>query len=554
LPTLHVVQGPDRGRTYETRDDAVVIGRSSEEFALSDDSSSRRHAEIRPENGSWVLADLHSSNGTFLNGERMVAPTVLKDGDQIRIGGTLLVFNSEFGPRSCGEPQVIRDLLDLDGSSVPGSSSILASVRRSDDSVILQAPETADAVAAWNVIYRIAETIGTAQSAAVFLERVADIVVAHLTTDHLVVFMCGEGPDELIPQVVRRRDASAPGRPKIPASRTIIKHVLDTRESVLCANAMTDDRFGNPENQDSIHSLGLRSVICVPIMANGQMDGLFYLDCSMSHHTYTQEQLRLVVAIGRLAGMAIQDARLRESRTRTERLVAVGEAAAYLSHHIRNILQGMAGGAEVVETGLNSENLEMARSGWTLVRRNVDRIYDLAVNMLTFSKDRQPRIETVQLNPIVEDAISLALNRANDKSVALVPNLGEIPSIPLSAEGMHQAVHNILINAIEASPSSTGRVVISTRYEPDAGLVRLSITDNGPGMESGDVARMFSPFESTKGHGGTGLGLTAAKKIVDELAGRIEVDSEVGMGTTFHIILPADPTRLTNNDDTPRPR
>jgi len=125
--------------------------------------------------------------------------------------------------------------------------------------------------------------------------------------------------------------------------------VLKTREGVLCANAMTDDRFSGDSKQDSVHRLGLKSILCVPILVREEIVGLFHLDCSMSRHTYTQEQLRLVVAVGRLAGMAIENLRLQESRVQTERLAAAGETVAYLSHHIRNILQGMQGGADVVE-------------------------------------------------------------------------------------------------------------------------------------------------------------------------------------------------------------
>ena len=128
------------------------------------------------------------------------------------------------------------------------------------------------------------------------------------------------------------------------------------------------------------------------------------------------------------------------------------------------------------------------------------------------------------------------------------------PSIPLSAGGMHQVVHNILLNAIEASPAVGGSVKVSTRYDAGAWQVTLSITDNGPGMEAGAVDRIFSAFESTKGHGGTGLGLAAAKKIVDELGGKIEVESIEGKGTTFSVKLPTERTHVGDNDDTPIPR
>ena len=319
---------------------------------------------------------------------------------------------------------------------------------------------------------------------------------------------------------------------------------------------MTDDRFSSNNMQDSIHRLGLRSVICVPVVVHQEVHGVFHLDCSMSHHTYTQEQLRLVVAVGRLAGMAIENFRLLETRMQTARLAAAGETVAFLSHHVRNMLQGMQGGAEVIELGLKRKNLDAAESGWALVRRNLDRIFHLTMNMLTFSKDRQPRIETAQLNKIVEDAIALAQTRADEKGVMLLAELEEIPAIPLDPEGMHQVAHNILLNAIEAAPARSGRVNIRTSCQLGMGqpasrsVVVLSISDNGPGIPEEQRDKIFDAFHSSKGHGGTGLGLAAAKKIVDELNGHIEVETTLGEGSTFRINLPTTDLRLADPDNT----
>jgi len=587
VPTLLVLQGPDKGRTYQTPDEPAVIGRSSDQIHLSDHTASRRHAEIRPDNGSWLLLDLNSSNGTYLNGQRVLSPTILRHGDQIKVGSTLLVFTGQEHMGAFSGPDMIRDLVDFDLSATKGGSSILTSVDASEESVILQPPETADAVVAWNVVYKIADAIGAIESVDAFLERVADILFEHLIVDHLVLLIGTEEGSNLTPQIVRYRSQDKARRPKIVTSQTIINHVLKTREGVLCANAMTDDRFSGESKQDSIHRLGLRSIICVPITARNKIHGVFHLDCSMSHHTYTQEQLRLAVAIGRLAGMAIENQRLLESRVQTERLAAAGEAVAYLSHHIRNIVQGMQGGAEVVELGMKRQTAEAIESGWAMVRRNLDRIYILAMNMLTFSKDRQPKVEMAQLNKIVEDVIALVQNRGDEHGVMILTDLEEMPAIPLDPDGMHQVAHNIILNAIEAaSPASEGgsrpqggRVNISTKYhkgdwgqgsgsrvhgsvangsrpptpEPRSPSVVLSIGDNGPGIPPEDRDRIFDAFQSSKGQGGTGLGLAAAKKIVAELNGVIEVESVVGEGTTFHVKLPAVHVRLADSDKTHGP-
>jgi len=554
LPTLYVLQGPDKGRTYQTPDEPAVIGRSSDHIQLTDNSTSRRHAEIRPANDAWILVDLHSSNGTYLNGQRIVAPTELKHGDQIKVGSTLLVFSGLEHVESFTGAQMISDLVDLDLSIPSGGSSILSVVDASAESVILQPPETADAVAAWNVVYKIAEMIGTIESVEAFLGRMTDIIFDHLIVDRLILLMYSPDTDKLTPQVVRYRSRQRGRRPKIVTSQTIINHVLKTREGILCANAMTDDRFSRESKQDSIHRLGLRSIICVPIIAREQIHGILHLDCSMSRHTYTQEQLRIAVAVGRLAGMAIENMQLLESHVHTERLAAAGETVAYLSHYIRNILQGMQGGAEVVEQGLKTRCMETTQSGWALIRRNLDRILALTVNMLTFSKERQPCVEMSQLERFIEDAVALVQNRADEKSVMILTDLEDMPPVPLDPDGIHQVLNNIILNAIEAVPSSGGRVNISTSYRADEGQVVVSVGDNGPGIEPEERDKIFDAFHSSKGQGGTGLGLAAANKIVTELKGEIELESVVGEGTTFHIKLPIESAGPIDSDDTHGPR
>ncbi len=200
--------------------------------------------------------------------------------------------------------------------------------------------------------------------------------------------------------------------------------------------------------------------------------------------------------------------------------------------------------------GLKKDDLDTTKSGWALVRRSLDRTYDLAMNMLTFSKSRQPRIEPALISSVVREVIALVQGRADERGVCIHNDLQEIPPIPMDANGMHQAVHNILVNAIEAAPARTGKVVVSTCFQADTDCAVVSIADNGPGIPSEFVTRMFDAFESTKGQGGTGLGLAAAKKIVDELGGEIRVESVPDGGTTFHIRLPMQPVPAAAEDDT----
>ena len=555
MSTLYVLRGADKGRTFQTPEEPAILGRLSDQIPLTDESVSRRHAELRPDNGKWILTDLGSSNGTYLNGVRLSKPTPLKHGDQIKLGGTLLVYTGEDSEVDFGGPQRVRECVEFERDGEQMDSSILSAIPSGEDSLILAAPETADAVHAWKVMYQLAELLGAGMIVETFLERVTDVIFQNTVVDRLFVLMRDEETDKLRAQVVRHRGKPEGERGRITTSQTIINHVLETKEGVLCANAMSDQRFADAAKGGSIHHLGLRSVICVPILAHDQVQGVIHLDCSMSHHTYTNEQLRLVTAIGRMTGMAIENARLLESRVAHERLAAVGETVAHLSHHIRNILQGMRSGADVLELGLRRKALDTIEAGWKIIQHNLDRTYQLTTNMLTFSKERRPAVELGALNDAVRDAIDLLHRRTDERQVMLLTDLAEdLPAIPLDLEGMTQVTANLLSNALDAVSKQTGRINVQTRYDAPGHRVTLSITDNGPGIPPEQMDHIFEAFHSTKGHGGTGLGLAAAHKVIRELGGEIEVESPAEGGGTFCVHLPLATVKLAEAEQTQAPQ
>ena len=551
-PFLYVLQGPDRGRVFSTPDESAVLGRQSRDVTFTDHSISREHAKVTRRKTHWVIEDVHSSNGTYVNGTRIHQATPLNRGDKIRLGGTVMVFNGDAPSSPTADSKYDEQRVEwgLEDESI--DSSILASASASEQSVILASPETYEAVHAWNVMYQVAEAIGTFGSVADFLERVADIISRHLEFDRIFVLMRDERGDALKPIAVREQGRSEDSGGKITTSRRIISHVISTKEGVLCSNAQSETRFGADQKDASIHHFGLRSVICVPILTREEVIGVIHLDCGMASHTYTQQQLLLTTAIGKMVGMAIENERLIQSRVEHERLAAVGETVAHLSHGIRNILQGMRSGADVIGSALERENLNDVSAGWKIVQRNLERTYRLASNMLTFSKDRQPCIELAQLNKLVGEVVQLLAQLASDKGVSIEADYDDLPPVPLDVDGIHQVTTNIIINAIDACPKETGRIVVRTFVDDGGDQVTISISDNGPGIPGPELKKIFDPFFSSKGHGGTGLGLAAAKQIVDEMSGSIAVES-TREGTTFTVRFSTSHPKLADSDETHGP-
>jgi two-component system, NtrC family, sensor kinase len=557
--TLLVIQGPDKGRRFELPDSPALIGRDSRQLPLDDNTVSRKHAELVPQandGGGWILKDLGSSNGTYVNGQRVLNTFALKPGDQIRVGRSLLVFGAQPGiARGSG------GAVALSGEEAGMDSSIMHAVPSNDDSMVLAVPEpAAAAMANLKILYRLGSALGSSFDVQQVLEVVMDLIFEHVRAERGIIMLLDKS-GELEPRVVRLREEEARTDPggsksglKIHASRTIINHVLRQGEGVLSSNAMADKRFSKGR---SVHDLGIRSALCVPIKAR-KMDGkvqqqspgaaadevigIVYIDSSVKNYTYSPDQLRLLTAIGLQAGMAIQNAKLYVAQLQAERMMAIGETVAALSHSIKNILQALRGGADVVEMGLRNNNVTQLSKGWRVVDRNLEKIYNLTMNLLAYSKDRKPQMDLVNVRQLVNDCLELIAPSANERGVMCVADVDDaMPPVPMDPDGIHQVLMNLLSNAIDACEPGKGLIRVVARYEPDPRVTVLEVVDNGGGISPSMKNHLFELFHSTKGNKGTGIGLAVTKKIVEEHDGAITVKSAQDEGTTFTIRLPTNP-------------
>jgi signal transduction histidine kinase len=251
--------------------------------------------------------------------------------------------------------------------------------------------------------------------------------------------------------------------------------------------------------------------------------------------------LRLMIAIAYQAGIAIEDTRFYEASVHAERLAAVGQTITTLSHHIKNILQGLRSGSYLVNMGIEGEKLPLIDQGWKVVQKNQDKIFNLVMDMLSFSKEREPTLESGDLNAVVREVLELMKARGEEHKVEFVMDLDSgIEPLAFDPEGIHRSVLNIVTNAIDAleEVEHDRRIVMKTRKAAGGRFVHLSVSDNGPGIPPDEQKRIFHVFHSTKGSKGTGLGLAVSQKIAHEHGGQIRVESKVGEGATFTIELP----------------
>ncbi|MCF7957480.1 MAG: FHA domain-containing protein [Phycisphaerae bacterium] len=535
MPTLYVSQGSDKGRTFEFHDSPAIIGRNSLDIPITDNTVSRRHSElVKKHNEIWMIRDLNSANGTYVNGVKLSSFLELKQGDQIRCGGSLIVFG---GVRSSGIPGELGGLrIDSEGNLI--ESSIMTTVPTMDDSVIIAGPETSNAVGNLRILYELSTAISSIFDHRQLLEKVMDIIFDNLPSDRGFVLIRENETAELEPVVVRYRNKEKSSE-ELTVSHTIVEHAIRNNEGVICSNAMRDPRFSKG---GSVQNYGIRSALCVPITARNNTIGVIYVDTTVATHTYASEQLRLLTAIGFQTGLALENARLYQAGVKAERLAAAGETIAYISHGIKNILQSLQSAADMVEMGLNDNTkLPIAKKGWSILQRNLTKVQNLVLNMLAFSKNRRPNREMTQLNHLIIEIFDMLGGQADEKQIGLFSDLDDqLPAIAIDPNGIQQVILNLVLNAMEVVKAQEGVITIKTAYDSEAQEVLLAVTDNGPGIKPDQLTKIFKAFHSSKGHGGTGLGLAVVKKIVEEHAGKVTVESTFGEGTTFIIRIPSN--------------
>ncbi|MEX0819821.1 MAG: ATP-binding protein, partial [Pirellulaceae bacterium] len=550
MASLFVIQGSDQGRRYDLDDEAISLGRDNDnQIQLHDSEVSRHHAEVRSDETGYLLVDLNSSNGTFVNGNQ-VSEHQLANGDRVQVGRTLMIFTGSDDSSSFS----LAEEVDIVGQSANATGSrIIHSMSHDAGSQIIggfdesESPWLARARSNLQIMYRTALAVSHTLDIDQLLHRIMELIFEWVEADRGCIMLLDPQTSELAPKVSRnRRHGEVRQKERLEISRTILDYVLEQREGVLTSDAKDDQRW---DPAASIVKMGIREAICVPMQGRYGIVGVIYIDTytapgrfvQRASNKFAEEHLKLMVAIAHQAALAIEDTSYYSAMVQAERLAAMGQTIATLSHHIKNILQGIRGGSYLIEEGLKNENNDIVRKGWSIVDKNQEKISNLVMDMLTFSKDREPDLVPSDMNEVVADVLELMLVRAKGAGVELRCLASEaMPELLFDPELLHRAILNVVTNAIDACErSKPGLVTVSTRYSADDAKVRVVVEDNGGGIEEDDIKRIFSVFESRKGARGTGLGLPVSQKILREHGGDIFVESTRGTGSRFILELPA---------------
>ena len=234
-----------------------------------------------------------------------------------------------------------------------------------------------------------------------------------------------------------------------------------------------------------------------------------------------------------------------EQLVEAERMAAIGQTVAGLSHAIKNITGGLKGGAFVLEKGIELGEQKYLLQGWEMIKGNVDKITNLSLDLLNYAKDSRPEFQECDPLKPMREIVELMRPRARELGIDLRTQLEkDIGTCFFDPDLIHHSLLNLVTNALDAcinnSDDKLTKVTVRAIKKTGWG-VEYQVVDTGCGMTAEVKKKIFQSFFSTKGTEGTGIGLMITKKIIDEHKGEIEAESKVGKGSTFVIRLPGDP-------------
>jgi len=357
-------------------------------------------------------------------------------------------------------------------------------------------------------------------------------IAERLEADHgYIVLKDDKGEPVIISSVCRGEQSE----PQMKASNAVIDKVTQSAVGIMVEDAMQSPEFGT---DPSFQRFNIHCVICVPIKTADSMAGVIYADSR--NCKWENSHFELLDFIGRYIGLALNNICLQRKLHENTRLLATGTAALKLSHSVKNILQMIGGAAEIVDFGLRTNQIHRVKRSWDILKPNLERMRKYTLEMLDYSKDRPLNLGACDFNRVIQSAIESLKSQLKQKASRLNIRIDQkIPTIELDSERTHEMALNILLNAIDIVDEEGGIVSVETRYLPKRQEVLYAVTDNGPGISEEMKEKIFTPFESKKSKFGTGLGMPIAKQVIDQHGGRIEIETEVGRGTTFNVFLPA---------------
>ncbi|MBI5968236.1 MAG: GAF domain-containing protein [Deltaproteobacteria bacterium] len=379
------------------------------------------------------------------------------------------------------------------------------------------------------------------------LHMLAETVERSMGVWRISIFLYDQEKEVFHPALVRGSPEMGVKDLSFKSDDDWIRYLHDKKEAILRAELERNPK--NPEREELFPAMGrLQAEVCLPLVYLDRLIGFINLGHKAGEEMYYREDLDLLNSLANQVAIAIENANLYENlkksqniMRRADRLASLGTLIASLAHEIRNPLVSIKTFTQLLPERLEDE--EFRNYFLKIASGEIDRLTTLINELLGFARPSEPNLQGEDVNTLIDKMEFLISTEARKKNIAIskyyAPNL---PPVMVDAEQIKQVLLNILLNAIQAI-SGRGQICVETRVvqvpreETSERFVQIEVRDSGGGIPKENLERVFDPFFSTRPDG-SGLGLAISHQIIHEHGGFIDLESEVGKGTSFRIHLP----------------
>jgi two-component system, NtrC family, sensor kinase len=555
--------------------DRVTIGRSPKSvIVINMNTVSRHHAVIVSHDGHYYIKDNDSRNGTFVNAERISTSRIVHH-DRIAFGdrhfvflvtgkgrdalldatGSLTLSREELEPSDFLAYEAELARMELFPARDTAPSPLLSdsaakkptllerlSGRRTDAPLSTATDRQSRLIADMHrdhqrlsLLYRLSERIRAAAEPMAIVGEGLDLIMEALPTAARALVMLRSGPGGAL-KIIASRDRN----PEISGaamciSRTLLEWVLTEKMALMTPDVSEDSRL---KDSESIKMSHLNAIICVPMLISQRVVGVIYVDSEDLLEPITQADVAFIAAVGHELAMSIANAQLQKSLIRSERMAAIGLTVSNLAHNIKNLVMMNQNALELMRLHLDRIGDEKADQCWHIIEKGFARTSTLAMEMLEYVREERLDSVMTDINALIRSNTDIFEQHLAAKGSQLTLALDSAePRWVIDPKQFQRALLNIVTNAVDAiGDKPNGKVRIATCLD-DGGRLVVSVIDNGCGIPADKRKRIFDLFFTTKGTGGSGLGLPMVSKFVTASGGRLAVSSKPGLGTRFQMIF-----------------
>ena len=383
-----------------------------------------------------------------------------------------------------------------------------------------------------DLLFNLEKELSRAYDVNEMSRNLVKLIPKSLDSEHLILlFLDDEGKTisyQFANQVKEDKLKAAP----FSAEKGILNYVLDKKEIYLTNDAPNDKHID--QELMKFLKLEVQNIICAPLINEKGVIGVFYLINKIGEHGYyTSNDKKILESISSQIARGVENYRLKEEKMKADRLSAIGNMMSTIVHDLRTPMNNIYG---FVDLMLEEDEQETREEYAEIINEQIKILTNMTTDVLDFAKGKTTILPVkYPVDKLVKDFAKFFEDDTKRKGFNFEWAVNVSSMIYIDHEKINRVFMNIMKNALEAMKKGG---TFSITAEEQNGEILFSLKDTGKGIPEEIKDKLFDSFVTSGKKGGTGLGLAIVKKVVEEHKGKIEVESEPGVGTTFKLYFP----------------